>query len=192
MRKAAIQANVLKENVIIPLGVLDINGLKIKPSAYCPFSHFKTTSDSDICIIYYLAEYKFEEASITASSSCTTSQGFLAGLKSLLDNKAKELTDLEKWQDAMKQKLENLSGEAQKLFPYSEEQSSLKTELEQLLIDLNKNGEFAQKEERHFMPLLSEFFPGIPLREPVREAREILFTPTEPEEPETIPEEECA
>ena len=191
MKQAAVQAKILKRNVSIPMGMLEINGLKVQLSAYCPFSNFESITDSDIQIGYHLPDYQFKVATLSISSACTTTQGFLAGLRSLLENKPKELCMLEKELEAKRLKLENLSGETQKLFPYTEEQSSLRGELEQLLIELNKNGEFTRKEKRYNMPLLSEFFPGIPLREPVREVREILFTPAAPEETQSE-QEECA
>ena len=192
MKQAAVQAQIMKRNVSVPMGILEINGLKVQLAAYCPFSNFESVTDSDIQIGYHLPDYQFKVATLSISSACTTTQGFLAGLRSLLENKPKELYVLEKELEAKRQKLENLSGETQKLFPYAEEQSSLKGELEQLLIELNKNGEFTRKEKRYSMPLLSEFFPGIPLREPVREVREILFTPAAPKEQEQEAEEECA
>ena len=191
MKQAAVQAKILKRNVSIPMGMLEINGLKVQLSAYCPFSNFESITDSDIQIGYHLPDYQFKVAMLSISSACTTTQGFLTGLRSLLENKPKELCMLEKELEAKRLKLENLSGETQKLFPYTEEQSSLRGELEQLLIELNKNGEFTRKEKRYNMPLLSEFFPGILLREPVREVREILFTPAAPEETQSE-QEECA
>ncbi len=185
--KALSAAKTKQDTVSYPFGVISINGLNLSLTASCKYSAF--AGPGTPIIEYRLTDYSFAVASVSATGSIGSATGLISSLNSLLARKPSELSEAEKLQNSMTQKLQNLNASPEKTFPHREEKLQVANELDQLIMELNKSGEFVQN--RHFerMPLLTDFFPELKTEEPVTVIGEIFDDNIEDVE---LKDEKCA
>ncbi len=178
--RALSLAKAKQDTINHPFGVISINGLNLSLTAVCKYSMFVGAGTPTI--EYRLTDYSFGVASVNSTGTIASATGLMSSLTSLLTHKPAELIEAEKLQNSMIQKLQNLNTSQEKTFPHNEEKLQVTNELDQLIMELNKSGEFVQNQRFERMPLLTDFFPNLKTEEPITIIGEIIDTESDPEE----------
>ncbi len=154
----AIQAAQMKhEDGIVELGYATINGIDIELRAVCPYK-FYTAYEKEAVIRYKLTEKSFYHSDIRLGSEITTGSGLLTSMKSVLENKNKEIARETERLELNRQRLKQLEEtEGKRVFKYADERIALQKELDKLTFDLNALDLLHEDRRIEEMPRLADY-----------------------------------